>query len=161
MPGDDIDLIDLHLTRQLHRRDLGGQAGTQLLGHGLHIRDIQVEFSCDLPVRQVEAHEIETEHPDPQGLMMTSQHGAGQVVKAGAAGRAAVALAMRLSIVPTVTGHCGAAAVRAAYAVRPAVLPDKREALGVIEQRGKVHQRRGCHGHHRAVGENPSTAPLG
>ena len=65
MPGDDVDLIDLHLTRRLHRRDLGGQAGAQLLGHALHIGGTQVELLGDLPVRQVEAHEVEAQHPDP------------------------------------------------------------------------------------------------
>src|SRR4051794_17968108 len=37
VPGHDVDLVDLHLALQPHRRDLGNQAAAQLLRHGLYI----------------------------------------------------------------------------------------------------------------------------
>src|SRR5919107_4442647 len=88
---------------------------------------------------------------------MPGQDGAAQVVEAAATGGAAVALPMRLSIVAAVARHTGAAAAGAAHAIRPAMLADKSEALGVIEQIGKVQQWRGGHEHHQMVEENSST----
>ena len=46
--------------------------------------------------------------------MVPGQDGAGQVVEAAAAGRAVVALAMRLAVVPAIAGHGSAVAARAA-----------------------------------------------
>ena len=59
MPGYDIDLVDLHLALEPHRRDLGDQAGAELLGHELHVGLVQVQLLGDLPVREVEAHEVQ------------------------------------------------------------------------------------------------------
>ena len=87
--------------------------------------------------------------------MAAGQDGAGQVVEAGAASRATVALPVRLDVVPTVTGDRGTAAARAADAVGPAVLPDQLEASRVIDQRRQVHQ--GWHGRHRGWREDPSS----
>jgi len=58
VPGHDIDLVDLHLALQLHRRRLGDQPAAQLLCHGLHIRDGQAQLTRNLPVREVQAHEV-------------------------------------------------------------------------------------------------------
>ena len=106
----------------------------QLLGHELYIGAGETQLLGDLPVREVQAHEVEAQHPDAQRLVMTGQDSAGQVVEAGAARRATLALPMRLGVVPAVTGGRGAAAGRAADAIRPAVLADQLEALRVIDQ---------------------------
>src|SRR4051794_22807001 len=83
---------------------------------------------------------------------MPGQDSAREVVEAGAARRAAVALPVRLGVVPAVAGDLGTIAARAANAVRPAVLPDQLEALRVVDQRRQVHQGRRGHGRHRGYG---------
>src|SRR4051812_20280520 len=107
----------LDLAPEPHRRDPGDQAGAELLGHELHVRLAQAQLLGDLPVREVEAHEVQAQNPDPQRLVMAGQDGAGQVVEAGAAGGAAVALPVRLGVVPAVAGDRGAPPPRAAGAV--------------------------------------------
>src|SRR5206468_11339152 len=115
------------------------------------------EFLGDLPVREVEAHQVEAQDPHPRRLVMPGQRRAGQVVEAGAAPYAAVALAVRLDLVPAVAGDRGALAARAADALGPAVLPDQLEASRVIDQGRQVHQ--GWHERHRGWREDPySTA---
>src|SRR5690349_19702439 len=117
------------------------------LGHGLHVRDAQVQLPGDLPVGEVQAHQVEAEHPDPERPVTAGQDRAAQVVEAGAASRAAVPLPLRLDVIPAVAGDSGAAAMRAADALRPAVLPDQLEAARVVDQGQQVHQ--GWHGRHR------------
>jgi hypothetical protein len=147
VPGDDVDLVDLHLTFELHGRDFGSQAGAELLGHELHVGLVQRQFLGDLPVREVQAHQVQAQNPDPQRLVVPRQYGAGQVVEAAAAGRATIALPVRLRIVPAVASRRSSVATRAADAVRPAMLTDQFVALGVVDQRREVHQAR--HGQHR------------
>ena len=59
-----------------------GRAGSQLLGHELHVRAGEPQLQGDLPVGEVQAHEIEAQHPDPQRLMVPGQDGAAQIVEA-------------------------------------------------------------------------------
>jgi len=73
VPGHDVDLVDLHLALQFHRRSFGNQPGAQLLRHGLHIRSIQAQFQGDLPVGKVQAHEVEAQHPHTQRLVVPGQ----------------------------------------------------------------------------------------
>src|SRR4051812_36631231 len=159
VPRYHVDLVDLDLTPKDHRRELGGEPAAQLLGHELHVGLAQVQLPGDLPVGEVEPHQVEAQDPDPQRLVVPGQDGAGQVVEAGAACRAAVALAARSGVVPAVAGHGGAVAGRAADALGPAVLPDQLVALGVIDQRRQVHQGRG-HGRHRSKRADPSSIPV-
>src|SRR3954471_23977305 len=93
------------------------------------------QFLRDLPVREVQAHEVEARHPHPQRLVTPRQDRAARIVEAGAAPRAAVALAARLDLVPAVAGDPRTTAVRAADALRPAALPDQLVAPRVIDQR--------------------------
>src|SRR3954469_5233283 len=104
-----VDLVDLDLAPEPHRWKPGDQAGAELLGHELHVRLAQAQLLGDLPVREVEAHEVQAQNPDPQRLVVPGQDGAGQVVEAGAAGGAAVALPVRLGVVPGLGGGPGGA----------------------------------------------------
>ena len=58
MAGDNVDLVNLHLTLEDHGRGFGGKPVPQLLGHRLHIRDAKVQLAGELPVGEVQAHEI-------------------------------------------------------------------------------------------------------
>src|SRR4051794_9471438 len=125
MTGHDVDLVSLHLTVE---PDVGlalDQTLAELGGHGLDVALVEIEFVGDLSVRQVEAHEIQTQHPDPQGLVMAGQNRAGEVVKACLAVLAQPALARVTGIVPAVPDNLAAGAGRAPHAVRPAMLADK------------------------------------
>src|SRR5712691_8620735 len=55
---------------------------TQLRRHLLHITEIHVELLGNLFVGQIQAHEIQTQHPHFQRLMMSSKNGVGQIIKA-------------------------------------------------------------------------------
>src|SRR6185369_5009883 len=140
MAGYDVDLVNLHFTSQRCRWDLGRQSVAQLLGHELHVRAGEAQFLSDLPVGEVETHEIQAQHPDPQRLMMPGQHRAGEVIKATRTGLTPVALPVRLRVIATVAHHGGTAASGAAHALRPAMLPYQGEALGVVDQRGEIDQ---------------------
>src|SRR3954451_16510058 len=69
----------------------------------------------------VEAHEIQAQHPNPQELVMTDQHRAGEIVEARLAVPAQPALARVPGIVPAVPDHVVAVAGRAPHAIRPAM----------------------------------------
>src|SRR4051794_33239311 len=108
-----------------HLRCLGNQAVAQLLGHELHVRGAETQFRGDLPVGQVQTHEVEAQHPDPQRLVVPGQHCPAEVVKARRARLAAIPLPMRLRLVMPVPDHRVAAASRVTDALWPAVLAHK------------------------------------
>jgi len=87
---------------------------------------------------------------------MSSQHRAGEVVEAGRACFASVALPVRLRVVAPVPDHRGTVAARTAYALRSAMLAHKREALGVVHQAAEIDQV-GC----RHDGGASSREPVG
>ena len=41
--------------------------------HGLHVGRAQAQLQGDLSVREVQAHEVEAQHPHPQRLMVPGQ----------------------------------------------------------------------------------------
>src|SRR3712207_9585305 len=69
------------------------------------IYTLSLHDALPISVREVQAHEVQAEHPDPQWLVVPGQRGAGQIVEAGAAPRAAIALAVRLGIIPRSEEH--------------------------------------------------------
>jgi hypothetical protein len=125
---------------QLHRRRLGDQAAAQLLGHDLRVGRVQAQLQGDLPVREVQAHEVEAQHPHAQRLVVAGQHRAGEVVEAPAAGLAPVALAAGLRVVAAIADHGLVVATGAAHALRPAPPAHEGEALGVVQQAGQGDQ---------------------
>ena len=71
---------------------------------------------------------------------MTGEDGPGQVIEAPLAGRAAVALALWLPIVVTISGYLATPAPRAPHTLGPTQTPDCVKALGVINQELEVDQ---------------------
>src|SRR4051812_5375304 len=143
--GHHVTLIDLHLTLQPSCWDFGHEATAQMFRHGLHVGRAQAQLQGDLPVREVQAHEVEAQHPHPQRLMVSGQRRAGEVVKAPGAGLTAIALPMRLGVVAPVPDYRTAAAAGAAHALGPAMLAHQREAFGVVQQPREVDQFRCRH----------------
>ena len=155
MAGHHINFVDFHFALQLRRWRLGSQTVAQLLRHRLRVGWAQAQLQGDLPVGEVQAHEVEAQHPHAQRLVVTGQHGAGEVVEAALARLAAVALPAGLGVVVAVPDHRVAVATWAAHALGPALLTHDGEALGVVQQAGEVDQV-GCgHG-----GQGSSREPV-
>src|SRR4051794_35813205 len=94
----------------------------------------------DLAVRQVYSHEIRTQDPGRDWLMMSGQNGSRQVIEAILAGLAQVSLSVPLAIVMTVADHASVTAVKADNAVRPSQLTNDFIALRFVEQGRQLDQ---------------------
>src|SRR4051794_39420424 len=136
--GHPVNLIDLHLTLQPGCWDFGHEATAQMFRHRLHVGRAQAQLQGDLPVREVQAHEGEAQHPHPQRLMVSGQRRAGEVVKAPGAGLTAIALPMRLRVVAPVPDNREAVTPRTTHAIGPAMLAHQGEALGVVQKSREV-----------------------
>jgi hypothetical protein len=64
--------------------------------------------------------------------MMAGEDRVGQVIEAPLASHAPVALAVSLPLIKAMPRHFSTPAPRAAHAVGPAQMPDRVEALGII-----------------------------
>ena len=100
MTGHDIDLVALYVPRQDGVRLAGNNPLSQLLGHPLHIVWVQPQLVGNLGIRQVQTHEIQTQNPNPQRLMMPRQHRLRQIVKIAVATLTPIFLSCGLSGVP-------------------------------------------------------------
>src|SRR5215212_10826439 len=162
VPGHHVNLVNLHLTLQPGCWGFGHEATAQMLRHGLHVRGVQAEFRRDLPVREVQAHEGEAQHPHPQRLRMPGQRRAGEVVKAPGAVLAPIALPVRLGVVAPVADHRVTATSGTAHALGPAKLAHQCEAFRVVQQPREVDQVRCRHEHQGSLreGGSRSAAPI-
>lgn len=134
MAGDDIDFIAFEGATQSRRRLALDDALAQLCGHLVNIIFVQIKFLGDLLVGEVEPHQIQTENPLAQGLVMTGKDGVGQVIKIAVTGMAMIALTMALVIITTPLGHRRRVTPDAMKAVRPTQLADSFIALGIINE---------------------------
>lgn len=132
MAGHDIDLVDLDLAVQNDLGEFRDQPLAQMPGHRLNVVLIQSQFPGDLSVRQVQAHEIQAQYPDPERLVMARQNCPGQIIEAFPAPVAQVALPVPLGVVTPVAHDFKAAAFGALDALRPAMPTDHLETLRVI-----------------------------
>jgi hypothetical protein len=72
-----VDLIGFDLALQCGRRGSAEQTLAKMRGHRLRLRRAQPKFLGDLPVGEVQPHQVEAQHPHPQRLMVPGQHRAG------------------------------------------------------------------------------------
>src|SRR5215203_272935 len=140
----DVDLVAFHHALQHLSRACRQDPGAQLFGHGLYVTDVEIEFPGDLLVRQVQAHEVEAQNPEPQRLMMAGENGIGEVIEAHLTGRAPVALPAPLPLVMAMSRHLGAPALRAPHALGPAQMPNRLKAPGIVDQALDVDQVLHC-----------------
>jgi hypothetical protein len=103
------------------------------LGHHLHVRPAQAQFLGNLPVGEVQPHEVEAQDPHPQRLVVAGQHGPGEVVEAGRTCLATIPLPVPLSVVTPVANNRAAATARTANPLWPAMLAQQRKALRVVQ----------------------------
>jgi len=92
----------------------------QAFGHRMHVVLVQVEFLGNLRVGQVQAHEVQAQDPDGQGLVLPGQRRPGQVVEAPAARLTLVAPQMALRPVVAAPEGFATVAVGAVNARLPA-----------------------------------------
>jgi hypothetical protein len=101
----------------------------------------QVQFSCDLLIGEIQAHEIQAENPNPQRLVMICENRIGEVVKLLTTSVALVALAFRLVGVKTTFAHLGGITRRAFDALGPTQLADGRKTFGIVNQSLNIDHR--------------------
>jgi len=117
--GDDVHFIAFDLTLQDQRLLMIGNALAEPHGHQMCLRDRQTQLCGDLLIRQIQPHEIGTQHPNPQRLMVTRENRVGQVVKTTITIAAAIPLTTQFSRVVSVFDDMLAFAVRTINALRP------------------------------------------
>jgi len=132
--GDDVDLVALHLAVEHHLGLTGLDALAQQFGHGLDIALVKQQFLGDLPVGEVQPHEIQAQDPHPQRLVMAGEDRARQIVEAAAAVLADVALARVLGVVSPIADDACAGARHAHRTLRPAHLTHHLKAFRVVDQ---------------------------
>src|SRR6056297_282421 len=107
---------------------------SQLAGHCLHIARVKVQLLSNLLVGKVEPHEIETQNPNFQGLMVSGKYGSRQVIKALTAIFALIALFSRLCLIKTSSNHSLRIAKRAFSSFRPTEFAHGIETLPIVYQ---------------------------
>src|SRR3954451_19732835 len=145
VPSPDVDFIDLSGALQLRDGSACHQPLAEVLGHRRHVRGVQAQFLRDLPVGEVQPHQVEAQNPHAQWLMVPAQHRAGQIVEASMARLAQVALPVPLSFVMAMADDHGIVAVRAAHASWPTMLTHKLKTLGLVQQPREIDHLRYRH----------------
>jgi hypothetical protein len=107
---------------------------TQLGCHLLHITDMQLQFVCNLLIRYIQAHEIQTQYPYFQRLMMSRKNRVCQIVKPCMTVVTLIALTSRLCVIKATLDDLLRFARGAGDAVWPAQLADSLIALYIINQ---------------------------
>ncbi len=100
-----IDFIALDLTAQPRRGLALHNALAQLAGHLLHVILVQVQLAGNLLVGEVESHQIQTDNPGAQRLVVARQDGSAQIIKVAATTATLVALALHLRLIAAPLGH--------------------------------------------------------
>jgi hypothetical protein len=77
VPGHDVNLVGLDFAFQRRLGDLGNQTFAKMRRHVVDVVVVQAQLLGDLLVRQVQPHEIQTQDPDPQRLMVSGQDSIG------------------------------------------------------------------------------------
>ena len=139
MTCDEINLIAFNLVTQGRVWFLDNNTLAQPTRHLMHVILIEIEFLGNLVVREVESHEIQTQNPHPQGLMMTGKDRVGQIVKAWLTGLAQITLTCGLGIVAPLFCHLRAITRGTMDTVRPAQVTNGLKTFGVVDERLNVY----------------------
>jgi hypothetical protein len=134
MPGHYVGLIAFDLARQLDFGLRGHDPGSQLGRHPLDVILIQTQFLADLMVGEIQAHEVQTQNPDLQRLVMPGQDGSRQIVEIAVTDRAAVFLPGGLARIATLFRYGCGGAVGAMHTFRPTQFADLGVTLGIVQQ---------------------------
>ena len=138
VPGGDVDLVALDLPLELHGRLALDDAETELRGHLLGIVGVDRQLAGNLLVGQIEAHQVQAQHPDREWLMMAGEHGARQIIEATAAYLAQIPSPLWLRFIVPLSGDVRRVAVGAMHAVGPAHRADGLVALCIVDQQADL-----------------------
>lgn len=130
----DVDLVAFNFSSELQGWLFGIHSQAQGLGHVLNVVLVQVELSRYLLVRQIQAHQVKAQYPDPQRLMVAFEDGSGKIVEVGATTFAMVPLASRLGLIMSESNNLAAAATGAPCTVWPPDVANGFKAFGIIDQ---------------------------
>ncbi len=100
----------------------------------MNISAVQVQFFGNLLVGQVQPHEIQTQYPYLEGLMMSSEDGACKVIKPFAAIFTFITLSGRFFFIKTPFDYSFGITIRTLTSFRPAQLPNSVVTLRIINQ---------------------------
>ena len=139
MPCHHINFVTFHSPRELNLRFLDHDTVTKYRGDFLDLCFVPpLQYASqllgDLPTGKVQTHEIQAQHPYGQRLMVSGEHGFGQVVKGPMTQSAKVTLPVRLGFIVSVFNDFGRVAMRAFDAFRPSQLSNHLVTLGVVNQ---------------------------
>src|SRR5713101_8396173 len=115
---------------------------TQLGRHLLHITVIHSQFLCNLLIREIQSHEIQTQHPYFQRLMMSHKNSVRQVIKACVTGGTLIALTGQFRIIKAALDDLFGPTRGTLDAVWPTQLADSLITLTIINQIFDVHLHR-------------------
>jgi len=111
-----------------------------MLRHTLGVVFVEPQCLGDRAIGQIQAHEIQAHHPDPQGLMVAGEDGPTQLIEPAPAVGAAVLLPFGLRRIPTLPADRRRGAVDAAHASRPTQGTDSLETVGIVNEVLDVEQ---------------------
>jgi hypothetical protein len=142
MSGHHIGFVEFDLAAE----DLDGLARddpfAELSGHRLGVVGVEIQLLADLFIREIQAHEIEAEDPDPQRLVMAGEDRPGQVIEELLAGLAPIALPLGLGGIVALPGDPRGIAMGTGDALGPPHLADRLEALSIVDEVLDVDHRR-------------------
>src|SRR5216684_3686142 len=69
-----IHFVTLDFSAQVDLRLVSPDSGAQLTRHLMHVIFVQVEFLGDLLIGEIQAHQVQTQDPGPQGLMVPREN---------------------------------------------------------------------------------------
>jgi hypothetical protein len=136
---DEINLIACNLVTPGRGWFLDHNTLAHLTRHLLHVSLLEIEFWGNLVVREVESHELHTQNPPPQGVMMTGQDRVGHIVNAWLTGLAQRTLTFGLGIVAPLCCHLRAITRGTLDTVRPAQVTNGLKTIGVVAERLTVY----------------------
>src|SRR5262252_1408534 len=133
MVADPLELLPSQMALSLDRT-VFFDPSSQLRRHLVHITTVQRQFLRNLLIRYIQSHEIQTQHPDFQRLMMARKNGVGQIIEAGLAVVALIALTSRFRVIKAALDDLGGLTRWTRHAVWPAQLADGLIALHIINE---------------------------
>src|SRR4029450_2530949 len=132
MIADSLELLPSQMALSLDKT-VFYDPSPQLSRHLVHITAVQRQFVRNLLIRDIQSHEIETQHPDFQRLMMARKNGVGQIIKAGIAVVTLIALTCRFRVIKAALDDLGGLTRRTCNAVWPAQIADGLIALHMMD----------------------------
>lgn len=106
----------------------------ELRGHDLGVVGIKIQPLSDLFIRKIQSHEVETENPDPQWLVMAGEDRSGQVVEESLTRETPVTLPFGLGRIVALPGDLSGVAMGTGDTLSLAQLSNRLKALAVVDE---------------------------